>query len=170
MVNIFIDMDGVLARFHPNTVKHMYTKGFFLNRPPMNSNIEMVKQLLKDSSYNVFILTSLLAENPYIVDEKTKWLNKYIPEIKKENVLMVKQGTPKSEYIFSLKLNNKKCFLIDDFTENLIKWEKDGLVGIKMYNNLNGTKGRWRLLGRPFLKHNDRVMSKVNKIKRLISN
>ena len=32
-VNIFFDMDGVLAEYHPNTPALMYDKDFFLNRP-----------------------------------------------------------------------------------------------------------------------------------------
>ena len=84
-VNIFIDMDGVLAEYHPRVLELMYDKGFFLSRPPVEDVIELVEELIKKYP-NTYILSSVI-DSKYSIPEKNEWLDTYLPSIKKENRL-----------------------------------------------------------------------------------
>ena len=47
-VNLFVDMDGVLAEQRNDLPNYMYDKGFFLSLPPVNNMIEIVKELTNE--------------------------------------------------------------------------------------------------------------------------
>jgi len=53
------------------------SKGFFLNLPPVDGSLESIMEL---SSLNeeVYICTSPLLKNPYCIQEKYEWINKYL--------------------------------------------------------------------------------------------
>lgn len=143
--NVFVDMDGVLAKYALDTAERMYDKGFFLNRPPLKGNINFIKLLIKDKRYNVYILSSLLADNEYIVDEKNAWLDKYLPEITMNNRIFVPEGVAKDVFIKTrIKgVSRAENILIDDYTVNLLKWQQAGFKGVKMDNGINNTRGSW---------------------------
>lgn len=44
-VNLFLDMDGVLAEQRNDLVNYMYDKNFFLSLPPVTNMIEVAKKL-----------------------------------------------------------------------------------------------------------------------------
>lgn len=144
-INIFVDMDGVLAVYDNDVVEKMYNEGFFLNRPVQKGNLKLVKNLIEDKDVNVYILSSLLADSEFILDEKNKWLDKYLPELPVNNRIFVPEGMPKSTFIETHLKGIKKStnVLIDDYTVNLIKWKEDGYIALKMLNGLNNTNGIW---------------------------
>lgn len=144
-VNIFVDMDGVLAVHDPDIASKMYDKGFFLNLPAHKGNISLVKSLVKDKALNVYILSAVMNANPWATEEKGAWLDKFIPEIKKKNRFFVPEGTAKSDYIDTNleSVGDALNILIDDYTVNLLKWKEDGYLGLKMLNGKNNTSGVW---------------------------
>ena len=56
---IYCDMDGVLADFFavPNAVENYTKDGFFRDLPPMEKNIQTIKQLIADGN-TVYILSA----------------------------------------------------------------------------------------------------------------
>lgn len=44
-VLVFLDQDGVLAEYAPDTKERMYDEHFFLYRPPINKGISLAKEL-----------------------------------------------------------------------------------------------------------------------------
>lgn len=144
-INIFVDMDGVLAVYEKDMVEKMHNKDFFLKLAPQKGNISLVKSLIKDKTLNVYILSSLLEGSPYVLNEKELWLNKYLPEIDARNRLFVPAGIAKSDFINDKLVNIDKAtnVLIDDYTVNLLKWKEDGFLALKMLNGANNTTGAW---------------------------
>lgn len=144
-INVFVDMDGVLAAYDKDVVAKMYNEGFFLNRPVHKGNLNLVKSLISDKRLNVYILSSCLADSAYVVPEKNAWLDKYLPELPVKNRILVPEGIAKSDYIKSVlpDVDSAHNVLIDDYTVNLLKWESDGFIGVKMMNGLNSTNGLW---------------------------
>lgn len=167
-VNIFVDMDGVLAVYDKNVVKLMYDKGFFLNRPVIKPMIETIRRLVH-KGYNIYILTSVI-DSEYCVPEKAFWLDKHLPEINKENRIYVPYGTVKS-VIAEQRVNveNSVNVLIDDYTENLDKWTLEGALPIKVLNGINSTNGTWLNSGGDYIDAYSSVEENVEKIKTLIS-
>lgn len=139
--NIFIDMDGVIAEYDKNVVEHMYKKGFFENRPVVETMVELSKKLVKD--YEVYILTSCI-DSEYCQQEKASWLDKHLPEVKRENRVYVNYGEVKARVAeMTVDCEGRVNLLIDDYTENLDKWDLFGALPVKVMNGLNGTKGTW---------------------------
>ena len=139
-INIFSDMDGVLAEydkeFDPHTAQE---KGYFKSRPVDEKMIDLINLLIANG-YDVKICSSLMP-GKYVKTEKNEWLDENM-NIQKEKRVFVPVGTPKGEYI-KMK-NNCINILLDDYTNNLNNWEENGGVGLKYYNGLNGTNGTWK--------------------------
>ena len=59
-LNIYVDMDGVLANFNaePNAVERFKSElGFFAKLKPIQSNVAFVNELI-ENEFNVFILSA----------------------------------------------------------------------------------------------------------------
>lgn len=167
-VNLFIDMDGVLAVYHKNTSKHMYTKGFFLNRPVIKHMMNLSKLLIGTNDYEVYILSSVI-NSPYCVPEKNMWLEKYIPEIKQENRIFVPYGQVKAEFVATkVNLENSVNVILDDYTNNLVKWKVPGALPIKVLNGINNTNGTWHNLEGEIIAVDDDLYKNFNYIQELI--
>lgn len=167
-VNVFVDMDGVLAVYDKNVVKLMYDQGFFLNRPVIKPMIEVVRRLA-NKDYNVYILTSVI-DSEYCINEKALWLNENLPEVKLENRIYVPYGVVKSEFAkTNVDVKDSINVLIDDYTENLDKWVLEGALPIKVLNGINGKNGTWLNSGGKYIDAYSSVTDNVNKIDLLIS-
>ena len=144
MNKIFLDMDGTLARFNVrNALKRFDNeKGFFANLLAYKG-IETINEMVKNG--NVYIISASPNVNADL--DKMVWLEKYIPNLNKENIIFCRLGENKANIIEN-KLNikiDKTCFLLDDYTKNLVEWETVGGVGIKRLTTLsdNSTK-KWK--------------------------
>ena len=130
MIKIFLDLDGTLARFNVRNALERFDKekGFF-SKLLAYKGIEIVNELAKTNQ--LFIISASPNEQADI--DKMIWLEKYLPNIKKENVTICRLGENKAKVIEN-KYNitiDKTCFLLDDYTKNLVEWENVGGVGIK---------------------------------------
>ena len=104
---IYCDMDGVVADFNaePNAVaRFREEKNFFYNLKPIMVNVKAVEILA--SNYKVCILSA--SPNARADKDKIKWLKKYMPFIKKENIintyLQGGQGNLSAEIIKNIEL------------------------------------------------------------------
>lgn len=169
-INVFVDMDGVLAVYDENIVDFMYDKDYFLNRPQIKPMVEIVRRLVK-LDYNVFILTSCI-DSPYCIPEKAAWLDKNLPEVKAENRIYVPYGTVKADFAKSkVDTENAVNVLIDDYTVNLDKWKApmmSGALPIKVLNGINSTNGTWVNSGGASIDAYSSVAFNVKKINNLI--
>lgn len=134
--NFFIDMDGVLAKWRQAaSLSEVGQPGYFLNLEVELILVEVVLELVR-RGYSVSILSHVFGDSA--ADEKTSWLKKCgLGHIHRT---FVPYGEPKTNYIEN---NNHKNILLDDYTKNLVKWETEGNIGIKLYNGVNGNNGTW---------------------------
>lgn len=134
MKRIAIDMDGVLAdvteqffrydelefgkrksledvlgkkelEAFPNSMKYIFSNGFFRNAPPIKDSKEILAELNKH--YEVFIV-SAATEFPQSLTEKQEWLQEHFPFIKWQQIVFC-----------GLKTIIAADIMIDDHFKNL---------------------------------------------------
>ena len=135
-VKVFVDLDGVLARWNAEaSVEDTYAPGFFLTREPEPEAIAAVR-LMREKGLDVYIL-SCAYQNGLAEPEKDAWLAMVglsdIPRI------FVPYGKRKSDYAGGADVS----VLLDDYSRNLHEWKAEGNIGCKFYNGINGTHGTW---------------------------
>lgn len=144
---LFVDMDGTLAVFRKiYNIETLYEKGYFINLKPMPNVIKAIRLTIQRyPGIEVYILSSVLEDSLYALDEKNQWLNHFLPKVDMEHRLFVPYGVSKRQYVNETcedKVNTND-FLLDDYTKNLLLWEPPG-KGIKLLNGMNHSRGTWQ--------------------------
>lgn len=137
MNRIFVDMDGVLAKWEDASLEEMTSPGFFASRKPDAFVVNGVRRLCENPDCDVYILSSYLL--PISKEEKIKW-NELHTDIPEDHQIYVKYGEKKSAALQILGGVKPDDVLLDDFSRNLHEWEG---IGVKLYNGINGTHGTW---------------------------
>jgi 5'(3')-deoxyribonucleotidase len=125
---IYCDMDGVLADFDkvPNAVaRYKHEPNFFYNLEPIAKNINGIKELIK-KDYLVKILSKSPHENAD--NDKRKWLEKYLPEIKDENIIFARPEQTKISFVNELE--KSFSLLLDDYSKNIQEWRNENGIAI----------------------------------------
>ncbi len=144
MIKVFLDLDGTLARFNVRNALERFDKeeGFFA-RLKAYKNIEIVNELAKNN--NLFVISA--SPNEQADKDKLEWLSKYLPNIQLDNITICRLGQNKAQIIqdkYNITIDNN-CYLLDDYTKNLVEWESFGGKGIKRLTTVsdNSTK-KWK--------------------------
>lgn len=145
MKKIYFDMDGVLADFdgQPNALKRFNVeKGFFQTLKPTCLATELNIWLGQSAELRerVYILSA--SPNLQADTDKWVWLNMYMPNLKAENIIIVRNDERVSER--KAEHAHKNSILVDDYTKNLLTWESLGGKGVKCLNGRNGNGKTWK--------------------------
>ena len=147
-INLFLDMDGTIAKFNSkkNALERFdKEKGFFSSLKPFKY-IEIINQQIKENNnINVFIISA--SPNEEADKDKQQWLSHYLPNLSTKNICFCRLGENKAIAI-KQQLNitiDEHCYLLDDYTNNLIEWQKSNGIGIKRITSLANNKSkRWQ--------------------------
>lgn len=128
LVNIYCDMDGVIANFNAeeNAVERFATeKGFFDGLLPMNES-GMNRLINADGKLiNLFILSA--SPNKQADKDKLKWLKRFYPQIKRSKIILIRNGQNKADF-----LKTERGVLLDDYGKNCKQWLQRGMLAIKV--------------------------------------
>ena len=144
MKKIFVDMDGTIARFNiKNALQNFATQEDFFSKLKAYKNINSINELAKCG--NIYIISASPNENADM--HKIIWLQKYLPNLKKENITICRIGENKAKVIqekYNITIDNT-CMLLDDYTKNLVEWEEYGGKGIKRITSVaDNSRKLWR--------------------------
>ena len=147
MINLFLDLDGTLAKFNSkrNALKRFDNEiGFFANLKPYKY-IEFVNELATKENVNVYVISA--TPNEQADKDKLVWIKKYLNQINDKNICFCRLNENKAKVIKD-KLNitiDNNCLLLDDYTKNLIEWKNLNGIGIKRITSKadNSTK-KWQ--------------------------
>lgn len=145
---LFVDMDGTVAEWKvAASYDELYEKGRFSSLHPYQAVVDAIRLIHEQAPFvELFILSCVLPDSPYIIPEKNEWLDRYMPFIGPDHRLFTWSGVPKhSAAPGGVRLHDT---LLDDYSKNLLEWESDALItgakGVKLLNGINGTQGKWR--------------------------
>ena len=113
-IKIFIDMDGVIADYD-------FGKAYdYHKKRPLFDNIKKLEKISNNDNVELFILSVTKQNIGY--NQKMKWIDKYIPFIKKENRFIISREANnqivspilKSKFLKKLKRDGSTIIVIDD--------------------------------------------------------
>lgn len=141
-VNLFLDMDGTLAKFYanPNYMEKMFEPNYFATLKPY-AIVDTIKEIIKEMPIVKVMVLSACVDTEYCEEEKQMWLDHYLPEIPQENRAFCKVGENKTDLARLLVGKNDINILLDDYSVNLEQWKAQGWVAIKFVNGMNDKKG-----------------------------
>ena len=126
MRKIYVDMDGVLAKWRPEcSIEDIYEEDYFLNLEPEPEIIKACK-LLKENDVDIEVLSCSVSVRASW--EKEQWLQKN--GLSSLHAIFVPYGDDKGRYV-----DEDNAILIDDFGKNLKTWKG---IPVKFYNGING--------------------------------
>lgn len=142
-VNLFLDMDGTLAKFYanPNYMEKMFEPNYFATLKPY-AIVNTIKEIIKEMSIVKVMVLSACVDTEYCETEKQTWLDCYLPEIPQENRAFCKVGENKTDLAKLLVGKDDINILLDDYSVNLEQWKEQGWVAIKFINGMNDKKGK----------------------------
>ena len=117
-INIYVDMDGVLADFNaePDGVARFRTeKGFFRNLKPLKKNAKALRKLIADGNYNIYILSA--SPNAAADGDKLAWLKKHRIKLADGNIIFCRNHERKVDY-----MKTADGILFDDYGKNIREW------------------------------------------------
>lgn len=132
LLNVYCDMDGVIADFNnePNALLRFKTeKGFFKQLRPIN--VDGFKQLLArdGKEINLYILSA--SPNKQADKDKMAWLKYYYPQLKKRNIIIMRVGKNKADY-----MKTADGILLDDYGKNCEQWRERGNNAVQIKESL----------------------------------
>lgn len=148
-INLFVDMDGTIAKFYykKNCLEKMYEQGYFAKLPFYSMAMRLNDFASKDTCVKVYILSACI-DSEYCEPEKIDWLLKYMPNIEPTNFIFTKVGESKVLKAQAQVENFGECIniLLDDYTLNLELWQAHNplCMGIKFLNGINDTTKSWQ--------------------------
>ena len=135
-VAMFIDMDGTIVEYlvYGDGEISTETKGKFLNAEPLNVVINNLKRINDISNIDLYILT--LSRSNIIVEEKKRWLKKYMNFVDEKNWIIINKeageyNKENRDQIKSIKIQEKleeySCAILLDDDHKILKQTKNDL-------------------------------------------
>lgn len=122
-IKLFLDMDGTVVELLIDSSQSYLEKGNYIKKAPILPIIKKVEEILKDFPFIELNILSCSKTN-YMKLEKFKWLDKYMPYIRKETITILSEENKdyskenvnivKANYIKNILTENDIAILIDD--------------------------------------------------------
>ena len=159
MKKLFLDLDGTVAKFNvKNALKRFDNEKGFFAKLGAYVGIESLNELAKNG--NLYIISA--SPNKTADLDKMIWIEKYLPNIPKNNITICRLGENKAQIIqekYQIKIN-QNCLLLDDYSQNLFQWEEMGGTGVKRLTSVaDNSRGLWKGLSIKNLKEIAKILA-----------
>lgn len=96
-ISIYCDMDGVLAEYDIGNFDYETIR-------PLKSTIKKIEELYKEKNINIYILS--ICKTDSIVSDKLIWFKKYMPFLKKGNIILLSKEDKKYNGVSSKEIKS----------------------------------------------------------------
>lgn len=142
-----LDMDDTIAHFNKekNALRRFSNeKDFFLKLKPTKLLLYLqIAIITKVIDINDIYIVSV-SPNEQADKDKLKWLDKHLQAIPRRNITFIWHWQDRAtQFMSKYHLSSKDLsnyILIDDYTKNLLEWQKLGGKVLKYINEYNNTK------------------------------
>lgn len=153
-VMLFMDMDGVVARYdrwaydpakNPGYGKAAYeieSLHYFRTCAPDRHALKLLKRAI-DAGVDTRLLTSIRSDLPWVRFDKVQWLAEHAPWF--DPARLVIASGDKAQAVIAMRIASglgPNTVLLDDFNRNLEDWDRAGGLAIKYLNGVN-SPGSW---------------------------
>ena len=131
-IDIYCDMDGVIAEYQIGNFDYNTIR-------PIMTTINNLKYLSNKNNISIYILSICKTNN--IVNDKIYWINKYMPFINKDSIILLSKEKIhnkeskeiKRDYLENnINTNNLNIMIDDDI--NIIKEIRNGIHEINIFH------------------------------------
>ena len=129
-INIYCDMDGVIAEYDIGNFNYETIR-------PLKTSINNIKKLFCKENINIYILS--ICKTDKIIEDKIIWLNKYMPFLKKDNMILLSKENNLYKDLESkdIKLNYLKKNISKSDVNIVIDDDINIIKNIKTEENIN---------------------------------
>lgn len=142
---IYVDLDGTAAEWRSAaSLSDLYQKGYFATLRPTEV-ASFINKLVKNDEAEFFTLSAYILDSP-AYEDKNWWIDKHMPNIDKQHRIFVPTGVNKAAFVMEAfrRPLTENDILVDDYSVNLIEWQKAGGKAIKWLNGINGINGTFK--------------------------
>lgn len=131
--DMFVDMDGVIADYDVGNPLD------FLNKRPLNNNINVLKEISKLENITLHILSICRKDSQ--IEEKNIWLDKNAPFFTNRNILSketfagVTSSDLKVNFLKNFKENNQTNIILIDDDNFIIKEVKKNISDVILFQD-----------------------------------
>lgn len=148
---LFMDMDGVLARYDrwayakrpgQKAVYETEHEHYFRHCVPDRHALAILKTAL-DLGVDARVLTAIRSDLPWVRFDKVQWLAEHAPWL--DPARLVIASGDKAQAVIAMQLAaglHPGIVLLDDFNRNLEDWARAGGTAVKYLNGVN-SPGSW---------------------------
>ena len=72
---------------------------YFKNLEPQQRVVDAVKDLIRNDKVDIYIMSTILPDSKYALNEKNEWLDKFLPEITEDKRIFPPCGDNKVDYV-----------------------------------------------------------------------
>ncbi len=117
-VNIFVDMDGVVADYDMIDYKiHGEEKDVYLTKRPIKTIINILEKISTLDNVNLYILS--VARYKKQINGKKLWIKKYMPFINNKNIKIISREERNNEIAAVIKRQYLDDFIKDNTSVNI---------------------------------------------------
>jgi len=143
---IFFDQDGVVAIYErwaylpdkAGVMPFLKERNHYFRHCGIDDYACALVRACIAAGHDVYILTKIPPETPFLAVDKVDWLRDNLPEINEDHIIIATSDKAELiKVITEVSCLNENMILIDDYNPNLEDWIAAGGKAIKYINGLN---------------------------------
>lgn len=145
-MKLYVDMLGVLCKRNKiHYLEDIYQTGYFKNMDPISNVVDGIKKFFTfpQNEIEVFIILPCI-DSKYAKQDLNEWIDNHIPEVDEEHRIFINYKDDMVDTIIKINQGlDKTSILLDDYSDDLTRWDKQGGIAIKLISSISHKTKQW---------------------------